>query len=262
MQQTGARSEGQQRRVQSIEVGFRVVRVLQAANGPLPLRDIAAAAGMPPSKAHLYLVSFVREGIADQDSRTGRYGLGPFAIQLGLAAIRQLDVTRLAQEELEELRAKTNCAAYLSLWGDRGPTIVSKVDGDQQGAFSLRLGYTLPPTTATGLVFRAFLPQHRTREAVMALEPPRKPPPGVKPVPKVEVRLEQIRKDGFATTEGLLNANYAAIAVPIFDHSGQIAAAMTLLARDSYLTGEGVKRALDELLQAAGRLSAKLGVAA
>ncbi len=148
-----ADTEQSRRRVQSIEVGFRVLRVLRMAEGPLPLREIAARANMPPSKVHLYLVSFVRENMAYQDLHNGYYGLGSFAIQLGLAAIRQLDVVGLAADTLTELRDKTDCAIYLSLWGDRGPCIVAKADGTLQGAFLIRLGYILPvTTTATGLV--------------------------------------------------------------------------------------------------------------
>ena len=113
------------RRVQSIEVGFRVLRVLRMAEGSLPLREIAQRAEMPPSKAHLYLVSFVREGMAYQDPETGYYGLGSFAIQLGLAAIRQLDVVGLSTDILNELRDISNCAIYLSVWGDQGPCIVA-----------------------------------------------------------------------------------------------------------------------------------------
>ena len=82
------------RRIRSIEVGFRVIRALLSAQRATPLRDIAAAAGMPPSKAHLYLASFVREGMAYQDPETGHYGLGPFAVRLGLSALRQLSSTR------------------------------------------------------------------------------------------------------------------------------------------------------------------------
>src|SRR4051812_49834488 len=97
-----ADTEQSRRRVQSIEVGFRVLRVLRMAEGPLPLREIAARAGMPPSKVHLYLVSFVRENMAYQDIQNGHYGLGSFAIQLGLAAIRQLDVVGLAADTLTD----------------------------------------------------------------------------------------------------------------------------------------------------------------
>lgn len=169
-----ADTEQSRRRVQSIEVGFRVLRVLRMAEGPLPLREIAARASMPPSKVHLYLVSFVRENMAYQDPQNGYYGLGSFAIQLGLAAIRQLDVVSFAADSLTELRDKTDCAVYLSLWGDRGPCIVAKADGKLQGAFSVRLGYILPlTTTATGLIFLAHLPDYETawaREAQTAYD--------------------------------------------------------------------------------------------
>jgi len=96
--------------------------------------------------------------MAYQDVQSGHYGLGPFAIRLGLATIGQLEVVNLAAEVLTQLRDETDCAIYLSLWGDQRPCIVAKADGTLQGAFSVRLGYILPlTTTATGLVFLAHL---------------------------------------------------------------------------------------------------------
>ena len=194
--------EVSRRRVQSIEVGFRVLRVLRTAEGPLPLREIAARAAMPPSKVHLYLVSFVREGMAYQDVQNGHYGLGPFAIQLGLAAIGQLDVVTLAAESLSQLRDETNCAIYLSLWGDQGPCIVAKADGTLQGAFSVRLGYILPlTTTATGLVFLAHLSDYeiaRGRAAQDAFDAAR----GVRTLSEEEVAdsVGKVHALGYAST--------------------------------------------------------------
>ena len=37
--------------IQSVEVGFRLLRVLAATNRPMMLRDIAKGAGMPAAKA-------------------------------------------------------------------------------------------------------------------------------------------------------------------------------------------------------------------
>ena len=85
------------RRIGAIEVGFRLVRVLEAADGPLPLKDLSERAGMPSSKAYAYVASFVHEGLLAQDAVTGRYGLGPFAMSLGVAALRQSDLVEVAR---------------------------------------------------------------------------------------------------------------------------------------------------------------------
>lgn len=95
------------RRIRSIGVGFRVIRALEKAESPLPLKTIAAASGMTASKAYLYLATFEREGLVRQDPATGHYGFGPSIIRLGLAAIRQIDIVRLAREELDRLRERT-----------------------------------------------------------------------------------------------------------------------------------------------------------
>ena len=256
-----AGAEQARRRVQSIEVGFRVLRVLRAAEGSLPLREIAGRAGMPPSKVHLYLVSFVREGMAYQDPETGYYGLGTFAIQLGLAAIRQLDVVTLASEQLNDLRDRTDCAVYLSLWGDRGPCIVAKADGNLQGAFSVRLGYILPLTTAaTGLVFLAYLPPSEAETAIKAQSAydSARNMPGPS-FDEIASALEQVRRNGYSSTVGKLNRHFAAIAAPIFDYSHRIAAALTLLGPADYMNRRRQKEMCELLLSAAEAVSMRMG---
>jgi DNA-binding IclR family transcriptional regulator len=250
------------RRVQSIEVGFRVLRVLRMAEGPLPLREIAARASMPPSKVHLYLVSFVREGMAYQDLKNGHYGLGSFAIQLGLAAIRQLDVVDLATDLLADLRDKTDCAIYLSLWGDRGPCIVAKADGALQGAFSVRLGYIIPlTTTATGLIFLAHLPGSETEQALKAQAAYETTSGRSSALSRAELsdNIEQVHKLGSAATVGRLHRNFAGISAPIFDYSHRLAAAMTLLGPTDFMTNERRDHFAGLLLEATKGLSDRLG---
>lgn len=71
--------------VQSLEVGMSILRAMATGRRSMMLKEIAEAAGMPPSKAHRYLVSLIRSGLVEQDRLTSRYDLGPFALNLGLA---------------------------------------------------------------------------------------------------------------------------------------------------------------------------------
>jgi DNA-binding IclR family transcriptional regulator len=254
-------SIGQKRRVQSIEVGFRVIRVLQMAQEPMALRDIAKAAEMPPSKVHLYLASFIREGLVAQNQQTGHYALGPYATELGLSAIRQLSVVEAATAEMAELTGRTGCATYLSVFTEYGPAIVSKVDGSRQGAFTVRLGHVLPMLgSATGQVFLAFLPESQARLSPRAER--RQAEEGADiDMPKAPTaqELAAVRQKGYASTSGLINANFAAISAPIFDYSDAMAAALTLLGPDKYLTGPRTQSCIDHLLGATARISAKIG---
>lgn len=251
----------QKRRVQSIEVGFRVVRALQAADEPMALRDIAKATGMPPSKVHLYLASFLREGLVAQDPETGYYGLGDFAVDLGLSAIRQLSVVDAAKPEMNALTTRTGCATYLSLFTERGPVIVAKADGNRQGAFSVRLGFVLPVTSsATGLAFLAFMPKTRTKSIIKSESARFAEQRGGKgDRPSLERRIATIQNLGYAASAGLINANFAAVAAPIYDYSGEPAAVLTLLGPDKYLVDERLERNTQAVMQAAARVSAKLG---
>jgi DNA-binding IclR family transcriptional regulator len=95
-----------QRSVQSVEVGGRLLLALADSRSDLSLKDLAARAGLTPSRAHPYLVSFSRLGLVEQRQPTGRYGLGPAALQIGLAALHQLDPIQAASPVAEALAAR------------------------------------------------------------------------------------------------------------------------------------------------------------
>src|ERR1700760_348482 len=52
--------------VRSVEGAGRLLKPLAALQGPQTLSALAAAAGLPPAKAHRYLVSLIREGFVEQ----------------------------------------------------------------------------------------------------------------------------------------------------------------------------------------------------
>ena len=138
----------------------------------LPLTRIAALGKMSVSKAYVYLNSFMHEGMVAQDPVTGHYGLGPFAAQLGVAAIRNLDVVGVSRGDVDALAARTGCAASLAVWSNRGPTILVKADGKGQGSMTVRIGHVLSPrNSASGLAFQAWLPASEVRPVLAAEKP-------------------------------------------------------------------------------------------
>lgn len=156
-----------QRAVQSVEVGGRLLLELAASPGPMGLKDLAAAAELPASRAHPYLVSFGKLQLIEQDTATGHYALGPAALQLGLACLRQLDPLRAAQPVADALAQRSGHAVALAVWGNFGPTIVRMIDARQPLHVSMRAGTVMSILgTATGRAFAAVLPRARVDEAL------------------------------------------------------------------------------------------------
>jgi DNA-binding IclR family transcriptional regulator len=161
------KDEDSRQGIQSIEVGVPLLRVLADHGAPMMLRDLAKAAGMPAAKAHRYLVSFVRTGLVTQDSLSGRYDLGHFALDLGLASLARLDAVRVATPVLDALAEEIGETVALAVWGNMGPTIVRWVESRHPVTVNLRTGAVMPLLhSAIGLCFVTFFDSPLLRRRV------------------------------------------------------------------------------------------------
>jgi DNA-binding IclR family transcriptional regulator len=245
----------EQRSIQSIEVGFRLIRVLEQAGAKLPLKLLSQRAEMAPGKAHLYLVSFMRIGLVVQDPATMHYGLGPYALQLGTAALRQINLPELARAPLEDMNARFELPVYLCLWGRMGPFIAIKYDAELPTPFTIKVGFVFPLlTTATGRIFLAHMSERETRPLV---EQEARLHPDI--LSRRDEIVTQIKRTGLAISEGHLFRGFSAIAAPVFDHTGALAGSLSLLGLGSQIdrTPDGPMAA--DVRRTARELSAALG---
>lgn len=219
--------------IQSIEVGFRLLRILGAAKRSMMLRDIASGAGMPAAKAHRYMVSFMRIGLVEQDPGTGRYDLGPYAVELGLAGLARLDPVRLAGPILEELCERIHETVALAVWGTHGATIVRIVDAGGPITVTLRAGTVLPlSNSATGRAFAAFgrgpfMKRILEEELRVSADASRIAVTTIRR--QLEKHLTEIRHQGLARATGSLTPGINGFSAPVFDQSGTMVAAITSL---------------------------------
>ena len=248
-----------QRGIQSIEVGGALLRALAHHGRALPLKELAAEAGMSPAKAHPYLVSFGKLGLIEQDADSGRYGLGPLAMQLGLISLQQSDPVALATPLIEPLAVRTGHTVAVAVWGNRGATIVRIAQPPSAVHVSMRHGTVMSLSgTASGRLFAAWLPAAVVR-AAFALE--RGAEGGAdrktKAVPAAE--LQAIREQGFSAVQGLLLPGISAIAAPVFDGSGALALSLTAIGPTPTFDERAGGAVAKPLLEAAAGLSARLG---
>ena len=234
------------RGIQSIEVGFGILDVLRVAGGPLPLRQIAEQTGLAVANVHYYLVSFQAVGVVRQDPDTGFYGLGPYALRLGMAALEQFDVFTAARPVMAELAATLGHTVFLGVWGNRGPTIVYRIEsGRGRPILELRVGTVLPLlSSALGRNFLAHLPRTLTGDTLK--QELKSATPASPDVPttlaEVDRMVGAIHAAGLSRCRDALLPQFTSLSAPVFDHLGEMVAAITIM---------GPKGALDDDLDGA-----------
>jgi DNA-binding IclR family transcriptional regulator len=230
-------SEDEAGGVQAVDTAVRVLSALVDVGTTLSLKTVAERAGMQPPKAHRYLVSLCRSGLAERDTGTGGYRLGPLAVRMGLAALRHLNVVREAGPALASLRDELGFTAGLAVWGAAGPTFVRFEETNDALIISGRPGSVMPIlTSSTGRVFGAYLSRTLTGP-YLEREMAGTPHPGATPTGAaqrmsahdVDSLFDEVRQHRMARVHGDLNPGLHGLSAPIFDHAGALAGVITVM---------------------------------
>jgi DNA-binding IclR family transcriptional regulator len=246
-----------QRGIQSVEVGGQLLRALAHHGRPMALKDLARDAGMLPAKAHPYLVSFGKIGLVEQDKLSGRYGLGPLALQLGLMSLQHAEPVRFAAPLLADLAQRTGHTVALAVWGNRGPTIVLLEESPAAVHVNMRHGTVFSiADTASGRLFAA----HRPRDTVRELyEQERTGSKRLPPWREFETQLDEVRRHGLGRSEGGVVAGVSALSAPVFDHAGAMVLALTAIGPSASFDSRWNGAVARELRAGAESVSVRLG---
>lgn len=245
-----------QKGIASVETAIDLLRIIEAAGQPIALKDIAAAGRLSTAAAHHYLVSLVRTGLVRQNPANSHYELGQYALQLGLTALRGLDLVETASDALRQLRDQTGESCFFSVWGSHGATIVKYLEGIHAVTVEVRLGLVLPLLgSATGAVYLTWLPD-AILKPMLDQEAGATPASRTKQVRQIRT---QVRQDGMGLTQGGLLPRIAALASPVFRHDDELAGVLTVLGWNDELdlAPDGVPARI--LQQQARDVSARLG---
>ncbi len=224
LDQPAARDGEGKNGVQSLEIGMAILRAISSGHRAMMLKDIAAAADMPASKVHRYIVSLVRSGLVEQDPATSRYDLGPFALSLGLVAVDRLDRVKLGLAAIADLRDEINQTTALAIWSDNGPVIIRSVRPYRPITVNVVTGTALHLlTSASGRVYAAWLPRATTQLRISREQATLSLPETLKTASGVDAMLSQVRQDGVSTVVDYhLVPGVAAAAAPVFNFKNDI----------------------------------------
>lgn len=241
-----------------------ILKALARLGGAASLTAVAQAVDESTAKVHRYLASLVEQGLVAQDATSQRYFLGQEAIHIGLAALRQCDPIRAGEPALARLQGELGVTCFIAVMGNQGPTILRIQEPALPVVVNVRAGSVLPLLlSATGQVFLAWLEDEPIdRQA-------RREWDGATPAQRAQLKARdplaalraRVRAQGSASVAGLLSPGISAVAAPIRQHDGHVAAVLTALGASGGFDAAPDGRIAQRVRQEAQAISAALGFA-
>jgi len=222
--------------------------------GELGTNELARRTGVNASTVSRLLATLAADGYVDQ-SPNGRYRLGIRLVQLGNAVVDRLDLRELAQPVLHELVEQVGETATLSVQGEHEAVTVDFARSPSSVQGVAQIGRpSVAHATATGKVMLAF------GNTTLPPGPLRRYTTRTIADPRLLARaIERARRSGWADAVGEREEDLAALAAPVRGSRGELAAIVGVQGPVSRLDAHAREAALEPLLAAAGKLSARLG---
>jgi DNA-binding IclR family transcriptional regulator len=244
--------------IQSVEMAMRVLQALEAGGGPMSLSEIAERSGFQPNKAHRYLVSLVRSGLASQSPKTGRYDFGAALRRLGAESLRRTNEVAVASDYAMLLRDTCGHSVNIAVWGDEGPIVVRWDYGSHALPINVRVGAKLPMLTSSGgLVFLAYLPPSMSAAALEADLARRNR--SAFPDEEIAKMRTEVLSAGYAITSGGVIPGVSSIAAPVFSSGDSLPLAISVVFPAEVVDQDELNKVTAELLQTTRTISQELG---
>ncbi len=218
-------------------------KILHLLNDPeveeLSVTEISKVLGMVSSKASRMLASLEREGLFHRNKDTGKYRLGIIFLSLGTNFASHFPLRKVVRPHLEQMaREKMMTASFAIFAGDKVIT-VDRIENMNIDLVAHRIGLDLPVhSTSVGKVLLAYRTEEEQDRILTEKKLTKFTERTVVDPRKIKAMIRECKIRGYATDEGETHEDLNCIATPIKNSSGEVVAALNLMAECSRISAE------------------------
>ena len=241
------------RQVAAVQRAIAILDQLAEARAELGTNEIARRTGINVSTISRILATLTSGGLVEHVAVTGRYRLGVGVIRLASAVGDRLDIRSLARPHLADLASRTQETATLSVPGGHEAITLDYVQSPLSVRSVAEVGRaSAAHATAVGKVFLAHggispdgpLPAFTERTIVDH--------------DVLRADVARVRERGWGQALGEREDDLNAVAVPVLDPAGQLAAILGVQGPAVRFSPRVMRSAVELLMERAERISAAL----
>jgi IclR family acetate operon transcriptional repressor len=246
--------------VQSVGRSLELIEAV-ARLGDAGLVELSEATGLSPSTTHRLLATLIAYGWVAQDPRTSRYRLGQRLVAIaGGAEARSARLRAAAQPAMRRLRDEYDETTNLVVLDGLSIVYIDQVESSRPVRMFSQIGNRVPAhASGAGKAQLAYQP-HAVVDALSAREPfDALTPRTITAASALHEELARIRARGFAFDEEEYDEGVTCVAAPVFDHSGEVLAAISMSGPSARMSRLDLMRVGERIVQMAGEVSGQLG---
>jgi len=218
---------------------------------------ISAAIKTPRSTTYRYIRTLTDKGFLEKVV-DGKYCLGPIFFQFGNLIYGEKTLSYIALPVMQSIMQQTNETVLLTRRFNRYSVCMERVEGQQAIRITFKRGHSQPLYAgAYSKILLAFAGETFLNDY---LEQPLEPftENTITDPEALRAHLQQIRKQGFCTSEGEVDIGAKAVAVPILNSRQRLVAGLTTAGPTFRMDEDTIEHHLQLLLDGAAEIALKL----
>lgn len=228
--------------------GLDVIRAFTRESPSLTLSEVASFAKLPPATARRCLLTLAQLGYVMQSGRN--FLLRPKVLELGAAYLESMNIEVLTKTYLEDLASQTGDSAALTVLDGTEIVYVARASVRTLMRLEAHVGSRFPAhATSMGRVLLAGLGPERLKRYFDETNFIALTDHTVTDRTRLMKLVEDCRRVGYSAVEDELAYGVVAVAVPVFDQSRKVVAALNSSSHSKKITKARLVRDRIPMLQ-------------
>jgi len=225
----GATSLSSSYRIESLARGLAVLSAFSEDRPNLSLTDISQRLQLNKTTTFRLLSTLESLGYIERDQQTKLYHPGVEVLRLGFLVLNNLEVRQVATPYLRRLVDEVEETVNLAVLDNHEVIYIDRVGSKHLVNVYRPVGSRLPAyCTSTGKAMLAFLPPEQLEEVLAVTTWERYTEQTITTPEDLKENLALIRERGFSDSEGEMIPELRDVSAPIYQHDGQVVAAVNI----------------------------------